>query len=86
MPLRIRTDMEERSKTLYGGVPIWNPLDHGIQDTPLMVPCHHHTRIVALLVKALSLAHKHVPIGSEDDTKIRELEQAATNPYHTGFV
>lgn len=66
------------------GVPIWNPLDHGIRNAPLMVPAHEYNRVVSNLADALSLALQYVPLTGDDADKIRELERAATIPPKNG--
>lgn len=65
------------------GVPIWNPLDHGIHSTPLMVSAHEYNRVASNLADALSLALQYVPLTGDDADKIRELERAATIPPNT---
>jgi hypothetical protein len=66
--------------TALFGVPIWNPLEHGIRNTPLMVPSHEYNRVASNLADALSLALQYVPLEGADADKIRELERAATIP------
>lgn len=77
-PTDIQRDSVE--STALFGVPLWNPLEHGITETPLMVPAHEYNRVASNLADALSLALQHVPLTGEDADKIRELERAATIP------
>lgn len=38
-------------------IEVWNPLEHGIKDVPLMVPSHLHNRKVSRLEKELTAAN-----------------------------
>ena len=68
------------SSSALFGVAVWNPLEHGIQGQPLMVPAHDYNRVASSLAEALSLALQYVPLTGDDAEKIRELERAATIP------
>lgn len=74
-----------RSEALFG-VPIWNPLEYGIANAPLMVPAHEYNRVASNLADALSLALQYVPLTGEDADKIRQLERAATIPPNTKLM
>lgn len=74
------TQRDSVESTALFGVPLWNPLEHGIRNTPLMVPAHEYNRVASSLADALLLALQYVPLTGEDADKIRELERAATIP------
>lgn len=79
------TDGAGIESTALFGVPLWNPLEHGITDAPLMVPAREYSRVASSLAEALSLALQYVPLTGADADKIRELERAATIPPDKGM-
>jgi hypothetical protein len=73
-----RSSEEPAKTTALFDVPIWNPLEHGIQRTPFMVPADDYNRVASGLSSALSLALQHVPLDHPDSEKIYRLEKSAT--------
>lgn len=72
--------MSDTPCTAAFGVPVWNPLDHGIQGVPLMVPAHEYNRVASNLAEALSMALQYVPLTGKECKRIHALERAATTP------
>lgn len=41
------------------GIPIFNPLEHGIANQPLMVPAHEYDRLLGLLERLVKSKPSH---------------------------
>lgn len=39
--------------TALFGIPIWNPMDHGLKRMPMMVPAHEFNRLAGAIIEAL---------------------------------